>query len=681
MQSSGAMPFAAPDDLGWARYRGLQLPPDIARLLGVAPASSFDGHVDNDHVPAEPPSAREISSLESGDAPMASELRVVVDVASPIGDAPQEEAVRVPRAKPRLRRSGPQPDRPVVSGEVGKRARLCGNCKQPGHMRKTCPALGRGPLDSNRNSLSVEALQPPVRRSRVASEDVPHVESRPRVEVANAIGRVSDEEQSHGSVSGSESDEDFTALAGFDDAVWVREFDSALPADDANSCPPPSKERRGRRASSDGQSPASESDGDDAMDGAPACDRDQEKPRARRIPRECKTPLQFVELFIPVSMVHEFVTWTNCAASTHPRLRNQARFANWKPTTNTEMYSFICICVYLGVVKIQNRKVIWRMGGVFGQSWVQQRMSLRRFESLLNAFNCTAHWNMTDEDFAASNAADPFWQVKNYVEECNRRSAYHFKMGRSFSIDEAVIPWKGRHKGRCYNPKKPAKYHFKKFSLNCSATGYVYCHYHYGGKDELRPSNVPASLWPIKKLVDQCPDLHDKNHFCATDNWYTSAQSLAYLRSKGIHCVGTINKKRLGSRFPPAGIFKVARGQPKRARADCCIYSTKVDGHAAFVTSWQDKRPVTVLSSYRPLAGECVRKIKVGRTWTKQRFFRPTVIRHYNHTMGGTDLHDQRLAFARSTVKSRRWQVRVCSLLHVSLLLICACDSRECCSI
>jgi len=250
------------------------------------------------------------------------------------------------------------------------------------------------------------------------------------------------------------------------------------------------------------------------------------------------------------------------------------------------------------------------------------------------------------------------------VSECNRRCAYHFKMGRSFSIDEAVIPFKGRHRARCYNPKKPSKYHFKKFSLNCADTGYVYCHYHYGGKDERRPENVPASLWPIKKLVDQCPDLHNKHHFCSTDNWYTSAHSLSYFRGKGVHCAGTIKKGRLGVAtstrpgFPAAGIFKAARGAPKRPRGDCMIHETKlIDGTDAFVTTWQDKKSVLLLSSYRPMAGDCVRKIKVGRTWTRQRFFRPNVVAHYNRTMGGTDLHDQRLAFARSTVKSRRWQV------------------------
>ena len=348
---------------------------------------------------------------------------------------------------------------------------------------------------------------------------------------------------------------------------------------------------------------------------------------------------------------------------------------------------FLAICTYLGIVKVQNRKLVWRKGGTFEQTWVSSRMSLRRFEALLNAFNCVQHWapHCSDEEYAEKTARDPFWQVKDLVTECNARSQHHFKMGRTFSIDEAVIPFKGRHKAKCYNPKKPAKYHLKKFSLNCAKTGYVYAHYHYGGKDEQRPEGISASLWPIKKLVDGCQHLHDKGHYCATDNWYTSAQSLSYLRRRGIHSVGTIKRSRLcvatatRAGFPVSATFKSARGQPKRARAECQIHSTHLDGGNAFVTTWQDKKAICVLSSYRPAGGVCTRRVKLGRRWTRMDFFRPNVIAHYNKAMGGTDLHDQRLAFVRSTVKSRRWQVRV-RFLSAFLTLVRSPVSSSICS-
>jgi hypothetical protein len=520
-------------------------------------------------------------------------------------------------------------------------------------------------VDFNRNALNVEVLAPHVHVGAVAAAHAARVpESQAVVHAdSDADDHGSDRDGSDGSGiasgSGDESSEDDAALNGFQNVDWRLVFNSALPRSDTNMCDiPPLPERRRRRSDDDFQSASS-----DNMDGAPAFAKDNQEPRATRIPRECKSASQFVHLLFPHTLIDQIVVWTNAAATQHPRLCNQARYARWRPTTSAEITLFFAICVYLGVVKVQNRKLIWREGGIFQVKWVSCRMSLRRFEGLLNALNCCGYWTLTDADISAKNSEDAFWQIKELVSECNARCAFHFKMGRSFSVDEAVIPFKGRHRARCYNPKKPAKYHLKKFSLNCSKTGFVYCHYHYGGKDEQRPAGVPASVWPIKKLVDQCQALHHKDHFCATDNWYTCAQSLCYLRRRGIHCAGTIKQGRLclqtGTRpgFPQDGIFKAARGRPKRARGDCVIHSTQIDGHDAYVTSWQDKKPVMILSSYHPAGGVCDRKIKVGRNWTRQRFFRPNVVQHYNATMGGTDLHDQRLAFARSTVKCRRWQV------------------------
>jgi hypothetical protein len=481
-----------------------------------------------------------------------------------------------------------------------------------------------------------------------------------------SAARLSDEEESSSNssavVSQSESEEDFEAASGFEEATWRCVFNSALPRDQGNACdPPPSTRRRARR--SDGSSSSSSSDSD-GMQGAPEFAKNKRQPRASNSPRDCKTPAQFIELLFPNSVVDNLVACSNAAAREHPRLVRLARYANWRELTRKEMWEFLAICAYLGVVKIQSRRHIWSRSSVFAQPWVAQRMSLRRFECILNSFNCCRYWNLSNEEFEARNAANCFWQISELVEECNKRCAFHFKMGRAFSIDEAVIPWKGRHKARCYNPSKPHKYHLKKFSLNCSATGYVFCHYHYAGKDERRPPHIPASLWPVQKLVDMCPKLHNKNHICATDNWYTSGQSLVFLRSRGIHCTGTIKKSRLSvasyarSGFPSSATFKPVRGQPKRPRAECMIHSTQVNGHPAYVTTWQDKKPVLILSSYPPYAGECTRRIKVGGAWTRQRFFRPNVVEHYNKTMGGTDLHDMRLAHLRTTIKTRRWQVR-----------------------
>jgi hypothetical protein len=78
---------------------------------------------------------------------------------------------------------------------------------------------------------------------------------------------------------------------------------------------------------------------------------------------------------------------------------------------------------------------------------------------------------------------------------------------------------------------------------------------------------------------------------------------------------------------------------------------------------------VYVLSSYPPHIGRCVRKVRHEGAWTAQTFKRPTTVQDYNSAMGGTDLHDMRIAFLRTTVKSRRWQVRVLTDMFSSMLM------------
>jgi hypothetical protein len=200
--------------------------------------------------------------------------------------------------------------------------------------------------------------------------------------------------------------------------------------------------------------------------------------------------------------------------------------------------------------------------------------------------------------------------------------------------------------------------------MNDADTGYQYHSYYYRGKAEARPADVPATMWPVVTMVTQSPDVHNAGHVLVTDNWYTQPQLAHYLKGVGIEAVGTCKTNRLCvitptrlSGFPRCGIFKAKYGG-KKDRGFSMVHETTLGGRTYYVTSWQDKKGVYILSTYPPSQGTCFRKVKMGRKWTEQKLPRPSVIRHYNAGMGGTDLHDQRLSAFRSTLKSRRWQVR-----------------------
>jgi hypothetical protein len=303
-------------------------------------------------------------------------------------------------------------------------------------------------------------------------------------------------------------------------------------------------------------------------------------------------------------------------------------------------------------------------------------MTALEFDLILTALNFCDHWSLTDEEFYRRNREEgPFWQVKHLVDRCNANSQDYFRCGHRISIDEGVIPFKGKHCARCYNPKKPFKYHLKKFMCNDAETGYCYSFYFYDGAGEIRPAGMPATAWPVIKLLSQCTSLHNKNHLVATDNWFTGPATSSWLQQHGFQGVGTIKINRLHVEktsgpnvrpgFPKHGVFKGAR----RPRGSIVIHRTTVGSMTHFVTAWQDKKPVLLLSTYMPSKTLCTRKVKIAGRWERVTFPRPSVVRHYNNTMGGTDLHDQRVAYFRTTLKSVRWHVRVVTDIFSSMLM------------
>lgn len=396
--------------------------------------------------------------------------------------------------------------------------------------------------------------------------------------------------------------------------------------------------------------------------------------------------MAFVKLLFTDDMMDTLVTATNKAAQEHPRVKNLSRIKeSWKPVTRTSLRMWFVVATYLGVVKIQNRKHAFSKKSLFRQPWIQKHFTLKEFENVLNCLNCCDHWNLSDEEFKRRNAEYVFWQVEELIKQCNVNSQLYFRLGHRISIDEACIPWKGRHRARCFNQKKPHKFHFKKLMCNDSRTGYNYNFYYYGGKGERRPAGVSATCWPIVKLLSETSvSTHNKNHLIAVDNWFTSSSSFAWLAAHGYAAVGTVGKNKLApvtakrpNGFPNAGIFKKSAARKRGAYVihKGSMRHLPLSGEDArpqhfdcWVSAWQDRNPVHFLSTYPPKKTWCKRKVRHEGVWVEGQWPRPSVGHHYNQTMGGTDLHDQRCAAFRTVVKSRRWQVRVLTDTYGSML-------------
>lgn len=314
----------------------------------------------------------------------------------------------------------------------------------------------------------------------------------------------------------------------------------------------------------------------------------------------------------------------------------------------------------LGIANYTNRELAFDNSD-FGNPFIRSLMSFNRFSNIVRAWHWEDYTQMTVAELKEKKKSNPFFGVKQFLVLIAFYFHDAFNPGQKLDIDEQSIPWKGRHRCRCYNPKKPEKWHFKVFCLNDSETGYLSNFYIYEGKDEERPVDVPATEYPFHKLLGDLErqKYQDKNHIVFSDNWYTSMNTMTYCLEKGIHSVGTvkINKKNL----PGDGIFPKT-GKHKKQRGAAKMMKKTVDGKDIFFIAWMDNKPVHLLSTLESYQGEVQRSTtNAAGNWTKMEIPQPTIIRTYNSGMGGTDSCDQRLSYIRPALKTVSWQPRIFS--------------------
>lgn len=183
----------------------------------------------------------------------------------------------------------------------------------------------------------------------------------------------------------------------------------------------------------------------------------------------------------------------------------------------------------------------------------------------------------------------------------------------------------------------------------------------YQGKDERRPQDMSATVYPVWRLLGSLSIYHGLQYnILYTDNWYTSLPLVVMLAGWGIHLVGTVRVNRAG--LPEEGIFKKV-GRDKKKWGDMkCMKKTLLNGWPCYFTSWMDSKPVHVLhtiSSYRDVVPRLIKNAQGFFTGEKEEIPQPTIISDYNQWMGETDHLDQCLSYYRTAMRVKKWQPRL----------------------
>ena len=264
-----------------------------------------------------------------------------------------------------------------------------------------------------------------------------------------------------------------------------------------------------------------------------------------------------------------------------------------------------------------------------------------------------------------------------YLEVMTKRFRDLRVPARDLTLDEFTMPWRGRHRARCFNPNKPCRYHLKGFSLNEATTGYCCNFAMYEGRDEKRPKGVTATSWPVLNLVGGWDYIHHRGYILWADNWFSGLPSVKTCLDVGVGYSGTARSDRIGAwsvkglSAEDKKVRKALEKAQKKAwvRGDYRARSMVMGGHTVWAIQWQDSKVVSFLTTVKSVMGRVQRKSvnKKTREYTEQDISIPSVYSAYNYGKVGTDRMDQMVgAYYRNT--KHRWHVKL--MLHVGLIAL-----------
>jgi len=314
-------------------------------------------------------------------------------------------------------------------------------------------------------------------------------------------------------------------------------------------------------------------------------------------------------------------------------------------TDEKEIEQYIGILARMGIVHMPRYDLYW--GVELRYPPIADVMTRNRFKELNRFlhFNGNALATQSRDD----PAYDRFYKVRPLLTML-RDACLLTEPEERLSVDEQMIPYKGKNSLRQYLPKKPKKWGFKVMA-RCGVSGLTYDFFMYDGNGpKVTESCGSQSSDFVLKLCETLPK--HMNYKVYFDNWFTSFELQILLKSWGIWSVGTIRTNRLRNCS-----LKTESELKKEGRGAMDARYEKKTGIS--VVRWLDSSAVQLSATH---VG--VEPLSTIKRWDrKQKKYVqvtcPAIVREYNQHMGGVDLFDMLMALYKVDHKSRKWYRRI----------------------
>ncbi|KAF4514013.1 UNVERIFIED_CONTAM: hypothetical protein B566_EDAN018641, partial [Ephemera danica] len=298
----------------------------------------------------------------------------------------------------------------------------------------------------------------------------------------------------------------------------------------------------------------------------------------------------------------------------------------WKDCDEVEIKAFIGLVLLAGVLRQSKHSLTELWSATVGPPIFRATMSLHRFKQL------SRFLRFDDKDLRP--ADDKFAPIREVWETVNSLFGRYFIPGDNITVDEQLLPYRGRCGFRQYMPSKPDKYGIKFWIATCSTTYYPLNTIPYLGRE----GNQRAVGLGSQVVLSLTEPYYNTGRNITCDNYFTSYALAMELQGKGLTLLGTVKKNKT---FLPEE-FKPNRRRPLASSVFGFTYDTTI-------------------VSYVPSIGKSVALLSTTHHDSKidAETGKPEIIMDYNATKGGVDTLDQMAHTYTSKRSVKRWPMAV----------------------
>ncbi|CAM4569051.1 unnamed protein product [Leuciscus chuanchicus] len=254
--------------------------------------------------------------------------------------------------------------------------------------------------------------------------------------------------------------------------------------------------------------------------------------------------------------------------------------------TTSELEQFFGTVLYMSLFGLPATRMFWRPASRVSQ--VADTMTLNRWEDIKRFLHFN---NNADQPACFDDNFDKLFKIQPLITHLVSKIKA-IPMSEKLSVDEQMVPFKGRSRLKQYLPKKPKKWGYKLMVL-AGSDGIPHNFEVYTGKVVRPPQlvDIGSSGNVVLRLAQPVPQ--HKNYKLYFDNWFTSVPLQLELARQGVHCLGTVRSNRLpgSNMISDAELKRSGRGSFEEKTA-------LVSNTTLHAVKWYDNRSVTLLSDY-----------------------------------------------------------------------------------